>query len=337
MKHHEFWPARPFETPGYIYLAWRCLRHWITPLSLFKANYGLTHGGWSFESKYQMQEQLVPDLHPKSAWLRVEDSLDTKVKKIKLLAQEVGYPIIIKPDYGFVGKGVIRIDKEAEIQDRLKKVIIDYIAQEYLDLPEEFGVFYLRYKGRDWVSGINQKHFPTIIGDGERTIQELAHDHERHTHYWQSYLDYNDVTEILKKGEVRRISFIGSHTMGCKFTDDTHLNTPAIEATLREWFADSPGFNYGRLDVRAKSVEAFQRGEFKLIEINTIASLPTNMFDPKDSVWTSYAILFDHFYWLAKIAAEHRNKTMKRWSVWKILKATRKTVVDINRQQALLE
>ena len=99
--------------------------------------------------------------------------------------------------------------------------------------------------------------------------------------------------------------------MGCMFTDDTHLLTPALEQAVFRVFEEQPGYNFGRLDLKAANEQAFRDGDFVLIEVNGIASLPTHMFDPKYSVWQAYRIFFRHARYLAKIAKEHRTKPME--------------------------
>ncbi len=337
MKHHEFWPARPFETPGYIYLAFQCLGRLIGARTLMKANFGIDHGGHAFASKYHIQQKLASDFHPKAIQLLAGDGPEKNKLKLLNFAEKVGFPVILKPDYGFVGKGIIKINKSDDVEEKIKLLEMDFIVQEYIEAPLEFGVFYLRSKGKGWVSGINKKHFPTVIGNGKSTIEALVKNHYRYTHYWHSYLEYVDTSEVLPLGEKRQISFIGSHTMGCKFTEDTHLKTPALEKKLNEIFKPTPGFNYGRLDVRTSTLEDFQKGKFVIIEINGVDSLPTNMFDPKYSLWQCYRILLDHFYWLAKIAAENKSESMEIYGWRKLIRETIRIIKEVNHQQLVLE
>jgi len=48
-----------------------------------------------------------------------------------------------------------------------------------------------------------------------------------------------------------------------------------------------------------------------VIEVNGVASLPTHMFDPSQSVWRSYHMFFEHGRWLLKIVAEQRRQSMR--------------------------
>ena len=108
--------------------------------------------------------------------------------------------------------------------------------------------------------------------------------------------------------------------MGCKFTDDTHWLTAELEAKIVSIFEHQPNFNFGRLDIKAESKEAMLRGEFVVIEVNGVSSLPTHMFDPAYSLIQAYKIFFKHGRDLVDIAKEHRHKDMNLLPLGEILK-----------------
>jgi hypothetical protein len=91
------------------------------------------------------------------------------------------------------------------------------------------------------------------------------------------------------------------------------------------------GFNFGRLDVRAASEGALLRGEFKVIEINGVSSLPTHMFDPSKSIWQAYKIFFEHGRYLASIAREYRNVPMHLLPLRQVLLKVRESQAELDR------
>ncbi|NOX52095.1 MAG: hypothetical protein GXP16_16400 [Gammaproteobacteria bacterium] len=95
------------------------------------------------------------------------------------------------------------------------------------------------------------------------------------------------------------------------FTHDTHLLTPKHERAVSAVCDSQPGFNFGRLDVKTQSEEKFRQGDFVVIEVNGIASLPTHMFDPNNSLREAYKIFLQHGKYLTKIADEHRQQPMQ--------------------------
>ncbi len=310
IKPYEFWSPRVFEAPFYAYLGAQCLLNGVGIKGLAKANYCMDHGEIGIGSKYESQMAFNQKYFLPTSL--VESSLSNDQKRDFILAfiEEHGYPVILKSDVGCVGKGIVKIASEADLDEKIPLLLGNYILQKFTPYPYECGIFYIREKGVPKITGINKKHFPTVIGNGTDNLLTLAKNHERYTHHWHSFLQYIDVDRVPEQGESVRLSFIGSHTLGCKFTDDIYLLTPELEQAVFDVFADQPGFNFGRVDVKAESEEALKQGKFVVIEVNGVASLPTHMFDPKFNVFQAYKIFFEHGKYLAKIAKEHKQQAM---------------------------
>jgi len=320
MKHWEFWPARLFEAPYYAYLGLMCLRHALPPKFLAKANYALDHGEIGIGSKYATQLAFDQSRFPATELLEAETPDADKAVRIREFAAQHGLPLILKPDIGAVGKGVIKVADDAKIEAILPLLRCTYLLQDYIDLPNEYGVFYARVRGRSRVTGINQKHFPTITGNGLHTVGQLARAHYRYTAHWDLFLRDLDESRVPARDEQVRLSFVGSHTMGCKFTNDTALATPELEAAVFKLCDAQPGYNFGRLDVRTRDEAALRAGDFRVIEANGVASLPTHMFDPSGSLAGAYAIFLEHARLLAEAANEHRHQPMAL-SAWRNIAA----------------
>ena len=279
MRPYEFWHPRIFEAPYYAYLLLRCLRHGLSPLSIPKANWALDHGELGLGSKYTTQMAFDQSYFLPTVLLQAEQPVEARRCTVRQFVAEHGLPLILKPDIGAVGKGVLKLDTAAALEAAIADLAVDQLLQAYTPKREEYGVFFVRRQGRNAITGINRKHFPEVTGNGRDSIATLARQHYRYTSHWGLFLKYLDTNRVPADGERVRLSFIGSHTMGCKFTEDTHLVSPALEAAVFAVADSQPGFNFGRLDVKADSEAAFQAGEFVVIEVNGIASLPTNMFD----------------------------------------------------------
>jgi hypothetical protein len=60
-------------------------------------------------------------------------------------------------------------------------------------------------------------------------------------------------------------------------------------------FFSFEGLNFGRLDVKAESLEALKQGNFLLLEINGAKAEPVHIYDPQMSI---YKIMSDiRFHW----------------------------------------
>lgn len=330
MKKYEFWHPRIFEFPYYLYLGWQCLLNIIGIKTLAKANYALDHGEIGLGSK--LASQLAFDQRFFLPSELVPESLTVQAKK-KLILRFIethGYPVILKSNMGCVGKGIVKLESMADVDRNAPLLLGDFILQQFTAFPYECGVFYVRQNGQAKITGINKKHFPTVVGNGCDSLQVLAERHPRYTAHWGSFLQDIDTSEVLAKGVEKRLSFIGSHTLGCKFTDDSHILTPALESAIFAVFESQPGFNFGRVDVKCADEAAFQRGEFVVIEVNGVASLPTHMFDPKFSVWQAYAIFFEHARYLARIAREQRDQPMTLLSYSEVIQKVKDNAQMLN-------
>lgn len=329
MKKYEFWNPRVFELPFYLYLGAQCLLNRVGIKGLAKANYGLDHGEIGLGSKFDSQLAFDQRYFLPSVLLESYLTVDEKKAAIHKFAKVHAFPLILKSNVGSVGKGIVKINNDEDIEKHTPRLLGGFILQKFTSFPYECGIFYVRQNGKPRVTGINMKHFPTVIGNGEDDLLTLARNHYRYTQHWNSFLQDIDTSEILEEGQEKRLSFIGSHTLGCKFTDDEHLRTPELESEIFKLFESQPGFNFGRVDVKAADEDALKRGEFVVIEVNGVASLPTHMFDPKFSVIQAYKIFFEHGKYLAQIAAEHRNKPMTLLSYPQVIK-------KVGQNQALL-
>jgi len=308
MKHYEFWHPRIFEFPWYIYLAAKCVLHQIPPNKLVKANYGLAHGAGSMASKMEVQKQFGEEHFPATIFLSQTLSAQKKMLQVTSFAKKHGYPLFLKPDMGFCGKAVVKIDSKEMMTNLIPTLKGDYLCQAFLQESLEFGIFVVRYHNKASIFSINSKTYPSVKGDGASTILELAQQHSRFSPHWNAFLMNHDLHYVPQQGEIVQLSFIGSHTLGCMFADATSLATPSLCNAIAKIIP--PGFNFGRLDVKTQSIDDLKKGNFKLIEVNGIHSISTNIFDPNWTLWKAYQTLFKQTNFLVKIAKEHKHKTM---------------------------
>jgi len=224
-----------------------------------------------------------------------------------LFAKKHGYPVILKPDHGRIGFGIYILNSTTEARSALRLLNEDYILEAFSDKPLEFGVFYVKRHGIPSILSINSKEFPHVIGDGKHSIRELVSKNKQLDRF-RDVITWEDDT-IPTKGRKVHLSKIGSHTQGATFYDVTHLKTKALIAAVHD-AVGIPGFNYGRLDVRARNIKAFQQGTFDIIEVNGMGSLSTNAFDPSYSFLKAQRVFLKQFRALWEIAYEHRNKRM---------------------------
>jgi len=108
---------------------------------------------------------------------------------------------------------------------------------------------------------------------------------------------------VLPPGEVRILVPFGSHTRGSEFRDITDHCTSELSSLIDDICVRTPGFYFGRLDIRYNSWEEFCAGKsFKIIEINGAGSEPTHMYDPRHLLWFAWREIVRHWHWMYRIS-----------------------------------
>ena len=94
-----------------------------------------------------------------------------------------------------------------------------------------------------------------------------------------------------------------------------------LEAAIDRICQQFDGFYFGRFDVRTPSIEDFRQGRnFKVIELNGVTSEATSIYDPKNSVFAAYRILFKQWRIAFEIGAQNRERGFKPTPILTLLK-----------------
>ena len=297
MWRWEFWPMSLFYAPVVIYIIGLVIRY--RGLTFTAVNPGLPGSGFIGENKSDSLLQLQKDnaqLTAKTTLILQANTPDKKYQQCKVFMQEnkLSYPVILKPDFGQRGIDVAIIYNEKSLVDYLAEAVFDTVLQEYID-GVEFGVFYMRQpdEKNGKIFSITHKCFPSITGDGVSRLDELISQHPR-LHYMAAFLfreHHDNLHTVPAKDEEVNVVQLGSHCRGSLFLEGQQYKTPALVQVVDHLSQQIDGFYFGRYDIRAESIEAFQRGDIKVIEVNGVTSESTNMYDPSYSVFTAYRIL----------------------------------------------
>ena len=212
---------------------------------------------------------------------------------------DLRFPVVAKPELGSCGFGVRRIDDALELADYLARYPAgeSLMLQRYLDEPGEAGLFYVRHpeQAQGRVLGILLRHYPQVVGDGVSTMAQLiAADprlrrvqHRPHEHV----VHYNP-RRIPAKGELVRLSLIGSTRVGGRCEDATSQATTELLAAVEAVASDMPAFHIGRFDVRYRNLQELRAGRFTIMEINGAGSEVVHAWDPRYSLREVYRMVF---------------------------------------------
>lgn len=316
MWRWEFWPMSLFYIPVVIYIIGLVVRY--RGLTFTAVNPGLPGSGFIGESKSDSLLQLQKnntELTAKTILILQAATAEEKYKQCQefMRRYRLDYPVILKPDFGQRGIDVAIIHNSDELVSYLAAAVFDTVLQEYI-AGVEFGVFYTRQPDEEngKIFSLTHKCFPFITGDGVSRLDELISQHPR-LHYMAAFLfeqHRDNLHKIPDKNEQIDVVRLGSHCRGSLFLEGQQYSTPALTKIVDHLSKQINGFYFGRYDIRAESIEAFQRGEIKVIEVNGVTSESTNMYDPSYSVFTAYRILCEQW----KLAFEIGKKNIEQGS-----------------------
>ncbi|NNE99807.1 MAG: hypothetical protein HKN25_12370 [Pyrinomonadaceae bacterium] len=316
IKNWEFWPLSIFYFPVFIYVITLALRH--RSLTVFTcANPVIPAGGFIGESKDQIYNSLKSSQDSEEYLLKHKKisrnlPFDERISCAEefLRENQLGFPIVLKPDAGERGKEVLIAHDKKGLLRYAADFEEDFIVQQYFD-GVETGIFYFRYpsRGRGRIFSITEKSFPEVVGDGESNLEKLILSDGRAVCLAEKYLEYNfdALQRVPEQGERVKIIDIGTHSRGAIFSEGDHLHTEELELKIDEISRRYKGFYFGRFDIRAVSFESLKRGEeFKIIEINGVTSESTNIYDKRYNLLDAYRILFRQWKIAFEIGRENQ-------------------------------
>lgn len=308
---YEFWPFWLFYgplAPWYIYKIFQA----GAPAYFCSVNPNMKWGGFIDYSKIDLLNQIDENYKPKTFFFE------------EFTTQNIpfNFPFVAKPNTGERGIGVELIRNTTDWLSYLKQNNRDLILQEYIQSTMEFGVFYVRMPKEKTgkIISITTKDFLTFTGDGTSTLKELIEQNLR-AFYRKEYLFkryQSELNSILNKGEKLLVEPIGNHSRGTTFLDGSSLKTQKLEETIDYIAQKIEGFYYGRIDLKAKSLEDFQNGNFVILEINGANSEATHIYDPSFHLLKAYKEVIKHLNYQHKIAIQNHQLGVK-WTDWKLL------------------
>ncbi len=284
LTNWEHWPTAMFYIPNLpyaFYLAFKA-KH----LAFFSAaNPCIKSSGNGTESKYETTMLVPEEYRPKSIFVKPNANFNNVLTNIK--EQKIQFPLIAKPDIGFRGLLVKKINSEISLKEYLEKYPIDIIIQEFLDYKNECGVFYHRNPESETgnITSLTLKRFLSVSGDGTATLKELILNDDRAKLYLELFSEIHQekLNTVPEKGEIMKLTAIGNHSKGTQFINGNHLISDTLVKTFDKLSKAIPGWFYGRIDLKYNSFSTLENGiDFKILEINGILAEPTHIYDSEN-------------------------------------------------------
>lgn len=287
-----------FYAPFVPYWLWKSFKS--GSLTYFcKVNPGMEFGGFLDYSKYKILNQIPDEFKPKTQFIPDKNGTETLPD----------FPFIVKPDLGERGVNVEVIrDKNEWEKYPLEK---DLIIQEFIDLPFEFGIFYVKFpESSGQILSITGKEFLEFESDGNSTLRSFIENniraYPRKDYLFQKFKDQLD--SVYPKGTKILLEPIGNHNRGTMFYDASNLISNELALKLDEISELIDGFNYGRFDVKTSSEEDLKKGNFIILEINGANSEATHIYDPNYNLIRAYREVKRHLDFQFQIAKMNPKK-----------------------------
>jgi hypothetical protein len=296
LRSWEYWPFAFVYLPIFVYWAWLSVR--ARSLFFFStANPSIQNAGFLLESKKLIYDLMPDEVYPKTVFCR-KGSAPAEI--CPLLAEKgMAFPLMAKPDIGQRGLQVRLLRNECELRVYAARSRVDFLVQEYIDYPNEAGIFYYRLPGetKGQISGVVGKEMLKVTGDGRSTVEALVLQKDRHVLQLKvlraTYGAY--LKQVLPAGEERVLVPYGNHSRGAKFLDWSNRVTPELEERIDFLCRQVKGFYFGRLDIKFSSWDELCAGKgFSVIELNGAGSEPTHIYDPAHSIFFAWKEIIRH-------------------------------------------
>jgi hypothetical protein len=212
---------------------------------------------------------------------------------------QLSYPLIAKPDIGWCGYGVRRIESDEELGAYARAFPADtaFLLQRFVPERNEAGLLYVREPGHlhGRLTALTVRHAPHVVGDGVCTVAALIEadgQAQRKAVLYRALLGEEAIARVPGSGERVDLTTVASVRVGGRYEDLSRSITPALEAAVDAIARSIGEFHYGRFDVKFRTLADLQSGRFTVIEINGAGSEAIQYWDPGLTMFQAFAGVF---------------------------------------------
>jgi len=269
-------------------------------------NPSMPTGGMALFEKSTMYALLPEHSYPRFVKLALGQKINTETFSLQP-------PLVIKPECGCRGRGVVMVDDVEHLLSECNNIKEPIIIQERCVYPLEAGIFYVSIPGQKGkITGIVAKKGIEVIGNGKNTIGELLRQSSRYVVHAERYNGHTQINDILPTGETLELSTIGNHARGATFYDESFRIDDQLTSFIDQIAKNIPEFHYGRFDIRFESWDKLKQGkDWTIIELNGANSEPTHVYDPSHSYFYALKEFYRHWSMMSRICSSLKSKERK--------------------------
>lgn len=301
-----FWISKQYYWQSMAYYLYNAAKY--QSLTFFSAcNPSLSFGGMLADNKTEAYNFIPKRYLPQMLTYVAGDDLRMQLQQHGLI-----FPVIVKPNMGFKGYGVRECKNIAELEAYINELDHDkeWLIQEYIDKKCEYSIMYYRFpESEDFgITSISSKKYPSVIGDGVRTMEMLIDKYEN-AFVDKEFLQLkwkSSPNPIPIKGQEVVLHHIGNYSRGSKFYSLMQESDFSISQAMHKVFNSVEEIYFCRFDIKADSMDDVRNGDFKIMEINGAKSEPLHIYDPQYGFWDRIKYVHAHWKLMTDIVDKRR-------------------------------
>ncbi len=316
--HWELWPFEVIYIPlvfVWMYYAIKAKAFWF----FSNVNPTLTFSGFEGEPKREMYEQLPVQLYPATIYVSSTEEPIYIAKHVKEAG--ISFPFIAKPDIGTQGLMCRKINNVNDLLQYHSFISANYVVQTFVDLPEEYSVFYIRYpnekKGK--ITGLILKNYLAVLGDGKSTLQQLILKNDKAKFRTKEVFvkHKTNLHCIIPKDETYFLSYMGNHNRGARFSNLHNEIDEQLCSVFDKISIAAPFFYYGRYDLKCTSLADLKKGKnIQILEYNGTGAEPNHIYDCGMSYVSALKTIAQHWKEMYRIGKINHQKGVAYYSFW---------------------
>src|SRR5699024_7044095 len=234
-------------------------------------------------------------------------SKEVKNDEIKLKAQKIGYPLIVKPSNGSLSKGVIiDIQNEEELDQALKEVR-ENLGYKSIIVERYFqGEDIRMYVIEDEVVAAIKRIPASVTGDGIHTIEQLIslkNKSREHNPYLKARpIKINKETKSVLKKQNLSLNYVlekdntilvkkkSTLTQGVNLEDITDSIPEGFKRIAIESIKAIPGLKHASIDMLSNDKEV------RILEVNSSANISMHLFPTIGKSRNVPAAIVDYYF-----------------------------------------
>lgn len=328
----QYWPSVVLYLPVALYILYLGLKYRC--LTLFTlANPSIPFGGFGGTSKSEILSKFDRQHVASFATVPDEWQEEDRLKKVCTIMEDndLSFPVVLKPDIPERGNRDRVVDNIRQLEMRIRQCQQKMIVQEYIE-GREYGIFYCRWPGSQEgeIISISIKKPLYIEGDGEKTIEELILADDQAVTLAKCHLKQNKerLYNVPERGEQLPVVRWGSHSPSTVHEEGSWLKTRELTKEIRNMADSVQGFFFGRIDVKVCAAGHVTKGRgLKIVEVNGVTSVPTNIYDKKYTYIQAVGILCKQWRLAFKIGDQNRARGAVAPDTWLLLKRLFHTLI----------